>query len=178
MVEAATAVSAECQRWQAAARTRVYPADSDGLSAALASAVAGMMIDLGANVHCTASGTPRRFIASGRRGASADKIYLCGPRSAVLQSGMEAHPADDGGMSTNYVLWLNDSHWWVIDGFTVRTANKGVLGPDQRVEPIVALKATTLWAAYQHFEEKTKGSIEVGKLADFVVVSGNPSCAR
>ena len=49
---------------------------------------------------------------------------------------------------------------------------------DQRVEPIVALKATTLWAAYQHFEEKTKGSIEVGKLADFVVAVGQPADHR
>jgi predicted amidohydrolase YtcJ len=49
-----------------------------------------------------------------------------------------------------------------------------VLGPQHRVEPIVALKALTSWAAYQYFEEKTKGSIEVGKLADFVILSENP----
>lgn len=55
---------------------------------------------------------------------------------------------------------------------TTRTGH--VLGPQQRVEPIVALKAMTLWAAYQHFEEKSKGSLETGKLADFVVLSDNP----
>jgi hypothetical protein len=49
-----------------------------------------------------------------------------------------------------------------------------VVGPEHRVTPIVGLKAMTLWAAYQHFEEKSKGSIEVGKVADFVVLSQNP----
>jgi predicted amidohydrolase YtcJ len=49
-----------------------------------------------------------------------------------------------------------------------------VVGPQHRVSPLVGLKAMTLWAAYQHFEEKTKGSIEPGKVADFVVLSDNP----
>ena len=33
-----------------------------------------------------------------------------------------------------------------------------------------ALKSLTLWAAYHHYEEANRGSIEVGKLADFVVL--------
>jgi hypothetical protein len=37
-----------------------------------------------------------------------------------------------------------------------------------------AIKSITLWAAYQHYEEATRGSIEVGKLADFVVLDKNP----
>ncbi len=49
-----------------------------------------------------------------------------------------------------------------------------VVGPQHRVPPLVGLKAMTLWAAYQHFEDKTKGSIEPGKVADFVVLSDNP----
>lgn len=56
-----------------------------------------------------------------------------------------------------------------------RTTRSGfVLGPEHRLTPMQALKAMTLWPAYQHFEEKTKGSIEVGKLADLVILSANP----
>jgi predicted amidohydrolase YtcJ len=36
------------------------------------------------------------------------------------------------------------------------------------------LKALTIWAAYQHFEESIKGSLEVGKQADFVVLDADP----
>ena len=56
-----------------------------------------------------------------------------------------------------------------------RTTRTGyVLGPSQRIDPLVALKSMTIWAAYQHFEETTKGSIEVGKAADFVILSDDP----
>ncbi len=63
----------------------------------------------------------------------------------------------------------------VISSTVNRVTRSGkVLGPEQRVSPLTAIKAHTLWSAYQHFEEKTKGSLEVGKLADFVVLDRNP----
>ena len=51
------------------------------------------------------------------------------------------------------------------------TRSGHILGPDQRVSVIEALHDVTLGAAYQYFEEDDKGSIEVGKRADFVVLA-------
>jgi predicted amidohydrolase YtcJ len=63
----------------------------------------------------------------------------------------------------------------VLSSTVTRVTRSGeVLGPDQRVTPYEGLKAITIWPAYQHFEENGKGSIEVGKQADFVVLSANP----
>lgn len=55
-----------------------------------------------------------------------------------------------------------------------RTRSGDILGPTQRVDAETALRATTQWAAWQAFEEADKGTIEVGKLADFTILSGDP----
>ena len=54
------------------------------------------------------------------------------------------------------------------------TRSGKTLGENQRISTFDALKAVTINAAYQHFEEKDKGTIEVGKQADLVVLSKNP----
>jgi predicted amidohydrolase YtcJ len=57
---------------------------------------------------------------------------------------------------------------------TRRTRSGDILGPEERVPVDVALKAMTLWAAWQHYEDDRKGSLAVGKLADMVSLSDNP----
>jgi predicted amidohydrolase YtcJ len=49
-----------------------------------------------------------------------------------------------------------------------------VVGPDERVSPYVALKSVTDYAAFQHFEERSKGTLEAGKMADLVILEKNP----
>jgi predicted amidohydrolase YtcJ len=64
----------------------------------------------------------------------------------------------------------------VLDATVTRRSRSGdIIGPDQRLDVITALKSMTLWSAYQHFEEGHKGSIEPGKLADLVILSGDPT---
>jgi len=56
---------------------------------------------------------------------------------------------------------------------TTRTGS--VVGPEQSLTPEEALRVYTLGGAYASFEEKTKGTIEPGKLADLAILSGDPT---
>jgi predicted amidohydrolase YtcJ len=64
--------------------------------------------------------------------------------------------------------------------FTMHTAVNRIsrsgqtIGVDERITPIEALEAITIDGARMYGEEAKKGSIEVGKLADLVVLSANP----
>ena len=56
-----------------------------------------------------------------------------------------------------------------------RTSRSGaVIGDAQKVSPYIALKSMTDWAAWQYFEEDDKGTLEAGKLADFVILDRDP----
>lgn len=55
-----------------------------------------------------------------------------------------------------------------------QTRSGKVLGASERISTQQALRGLTIDAAYQVFKDKSLGSIEVGKLADLVVLSENP----
>ena len=56
-----------------------------------------------------------------------------------------------------------------------RTSRTGkIIGEAQRITPYQGLKALTINAAHQYFEENSKGSLKAGKLADLVILDKNP----
>jgi len=61
--------------------------------------------------------------------------------------------------------------WSTVNRYS--TSGK-TIGAEQRITPMQALRATTIDAAWQIFRDKEIGSIEVGKLADLVILDGDP----
>jgi len=63
-----------------------------------------------------------------------------------------------------------------IQAMVTRKSSGGeTLGPEQKISVEEAIRIYTLGSAYASFEENIKGSIEAGKLADFVMLSNDPT---
>lgn len=84
---------------------------------------------------------------------------------------------DNGVRATTHT----DSPVTPIDGIQMiwsavnRVSSGGkTIGPEQRITALEAVRAITSEAAWQYHHETLKGTIEVGKLADFVVLSDDP----
>jgi len=90
------------------------------------------------------------------------------PTGWILEQGMMFGSHHDAPVA------LPDSMRVLSATVTRRSRTGDILGPIHRVPVATALKALTIWPAWQHFEEGEKGSIEPGKLADFVILSDNP----
>jgi hypothetical protein len=103
-------------------------------------------------------------------GAERTKWFL--PLRAMFDAGIVVAGGSDHMIRFDPRTSINAYHpfyamWMTI---TRKTADGGVLGPEQRITREEALRMWTLNPAYLTFEEKEKGSIEPGKLADFAVI--------
>jgi predicted amidohydrolase YtcJ len=89
--------------------------------------------------------------------------------ATMLRAGIPYTFSHDAPVSPQpWVLALVDA------GVNRRTPSGLVIGPAERVTPYQALQAVTANAAWQIREEKTKGTLEMGKLADLVILERNP----
>ena len=109
-----------------------------------------------------------------------DHLYLAGPslvaywgavraaRTTPMRAFLDAGFVVAGGTDSAVVPY---PPLWVIYHFITRdTISGGVLGADQQITRKEALQVETINNAYLTFEERLKGSIEAGKLADLVVL--------
>jgi predicted amidohydrolase YtcJ len=63
----------------------------------------------------------------------------------------------------------------IADMVRRRTSSGELLGPDERLTPRQALRAYTHGSAYAAFREHDVGTLDLGKLADFAVLSADPT---
>ena len=97
-----------------------------------------------------------------------EQAYFLSPMKTALAMGIRCQNHTDFNVSPidqMFVLWS-----------AVNRISRGgeVIGPDERITPLQALRAITIDGAYMYKEEKSKGSLEVGKLADLVILDKNP----
>jgi hypothetical protein len=102
------------------------------------------------------------------RNRGTEQAFFLSPMRAAIDAGLRPTNHTDfvvAPLDQMFVLWTAVN----------RISRDGVvIGPDQRVTPIEALQAITINAAYQYGEEASKGSLTPGKLADLVILDGNP----
>ncbi|MBU3743794.1 MAG: amidohydrolase [Sediminibacterium sp.] len=97
-----------------------------------------------------------------------DRSDYLSPMKAAFDLGIPATNHTDcivTPMDQLFLLWTSVN----------RVSRSGkLIGKEQRVSPYQGLKALTINGAYEYFEEKNKGTLEVGKMADLVVLNKNP----
>lgn len=90
------------------------------------------------------------------------------PVKAALERGLVYNFHQDTPVTKPDML---HSIWCAVN----RMTRKGqIIGQDQCIGVYDALKAVTIHAAFEYHEEGGKGSLEVGKLADMVILEKNP----
>ncbi|MBM4261853.1 MAG: amidohydrolase [Deltaproteobacteria bacterium] len=91
------------------------------------------------------------------------------PLRAMIQSGVPLGAGTDGFGASNYSPML--SLWWLVTGKTV--AGTRLREPQQNLTRAEALRLYTIGSAWFSADEKRRGSLEAGKLADLAVLNAD-----
>ena len=94
-----------------------------------------------------------------------ERVRWCYPAKSYIENGIIEAAGSDVPVTP-----INP--WWGIWSAVVRKEliSNQVLAPEERLTVLEALRLYTVNGAYVGFEENEKGSLEVGKLADFIVI--------
>ena len=100
-----------------------------------------------------------------------DRAFFISPTRSAQTKGILFSNHND------FMVTPVDPMLMVWSAVTRQSRDGVIIGPDERIDVMTALKAVTLVPAWQYKEEANKGSIEVGKLADLVILEKNPLTA-
>ncbi|HVJ68342.1 MAG TPA: amidohydrolase [Caulifigura sp.] len=144
------------RRWRIEHLQHIDPADLPRLKEL------GVIASMQAN-HATSDGP---FVVT-RLGEDRARVSAYAWRSVVDSGAKLINGTDVPVEDVNPLLCLQSA-------VTRRMSNGKQFFPEQCLTPLEALRSDTIDAAYGAFEEQEKGSIEPGKLADMVILSGSP----
>lgn len=98
-----------------------------------------------------------------------------GVTSYAIKSLIERGFHPPGNSDTLGTMTRAINPWFPISRAVLRVSRDGTeVDPDEAIGVMDGIRMHTIWAAESGFEEKLKGSVEAGKLADLVVVSEDP----
>jgi predicted amidohydrolase YtcJ len=97
-----------------------------------------------------------------------EKAKEISPINTALKKGLHVTSHTDAPVAFPNMMMIL---WTTVN----RISRSGtILGEGERLTPYQALQCITIWSAWQHFEEHTKGTLTAGKLADMVILDQNP----
>ena len=94
-----------------------------------------------------------------------ERVRWAYPAKSYIENGIVAAGTSDVPVTPITPWW---GIWALVERREMQTGQ--ILAPEERVSIVQALEMYTRNPAYIGFEEKAKGSLEPGKLADFIVV--------
>lgn len=123
--------------------TLVEPRDGSELASALAAATPGTLIRLRPGTYAG------RFVAR-RSGTAERKVVVCGTEEAVV---------DGGSVSTGYAFHLDGADHWVLSGFMLANAKKGVVLDESDHVLLTGLRIQDIGEEAVHFRSGSSDNV-------------------